>query len=72
MLDEFTSSGDDRDEEADVERPAREVERIGADTSGVDPVPFRDDDTVWSVIGEEIAMGRRFRGDGPGARSVHG
>ncbi|WP_225826172.1 SUKH-4 family immunity protein [Streptomyces naphthomycinicus] len=70
LLDEFTF-GDD-DEEAGFERLEREIERIRRETSGVDPLPFRDDETVWSVVGEEIAAGQRFRGDSPGARSLYG
>ena len=69
LLDEFTFDGD---EEAEFERLEREVTRIGQETSSVDPLPFQDDETVWSVIGEEIAMGQRFKGDSPGARSLHG
>lgn len=72
LLDEFTFSGDDSDEEAEFERLDREVERIRRETSLIDPLPFRDDETVWSVIGEEIAMGRRFKGDSPAARSLYG
>ncbi|MET8911288.1 SUKH-4 family immunity protein [Micromonospora sp. NPDC004551] len=69
LLDEFTF-GDD--EEADFERLEREVERIRQETSGLDPLPFQDDETVWSVVGDEIAMGQRFLGDSPAARSLHG
>ncbi|MGW5861635.1 SUKH-4 family immunity protein [Streptomyces sp. NPDC055239] len=78
LLEEFTFSGDDGDdgddgdEEADFERLEREVERIRQETSTVDPLPFQDDETVWSVVGEEIAAGQRFRGDSPGARSLYG
>ncbi|MFI2641456.1 SUKH-4 family immunity protein [Streptomyces sp. NPDC018610] len=70
LLDEFAFSGDD--EEADFERLDGEVERIREETGRVDPLPFQDDETVWSVVGEEIAMGQRFRGDSPGARSLYG
>ncbi|MEB8340618.1 SUKH-4 family immunity protein [Streptomyces endophyticus] len=70
LLEEFTFG--DEDEEAGFERLEREVERIREETGGVDPLPFRHDETVWSVIGEEIAMGQRFTGDSPGARSLHG
>ncbi|SBT50013.1 SUKH-4 family immunity protein [Micromonospora auratinigra] len=70
LLDRFTF-GDD-DEEADFERLDREVDRIRQETSGTDPLPFRDDETVWSVVGDEIAMGQRFAGDSPGARSRRG
>ncbi|MFC8226045.1 SUKH-4 family immunity protein [Streptomyces sp. NPDC057287] len=72
LLDEFTFSGDDADEEADFERLDREVERVRQETGGIDPFPFRDDETVWSVVGEEIVMGQRFKGDSPGARSLYG
>ncbi|MFD5797024.1 SUKH-4 family immunity protein [Streptomyces diastatochromogenes] len=72
LLDEFTFSGDDGDEEADFERLEREVERVRQETSCIDPLPFQDDETVWSVVGEEIAAGQRFKGNSPGARSLHG
>ncbi|MGW0804077.1 SUKH-4 family immunity protein [Nonomuraea sp. NPDC002799] len=72
LLEEFTFSGDDSDEEADFERLNREVERIRQETSSIDPLPFRDDETVWSVVGEEIAAGQRFKGTSPGARSLYG
>ncbi|MDR6974377.1 hypothetical protein J2X68_001055 [Streptomyces sp. 3330] len=72
LLDEFTFSGDDGDEEAGFERLEREVERVRQETSAVDPLPFQDDETVWSVVGEEIAMGRRFKADSPAARSLYG
>ncbi|MEU6589753.1 SUKH-4 family immunity protein [Streptomyces sp. NPDC046881] len=72
LLEEFTFSGDEADEEADFERLERETERIRQETSGIDPLPFQDDETVWSVVGEEIAAGQRFRGDSPGARSLYG
>ncbi len=84
LLDEFTFSGDDGDnggdgaigddgnEDADFERLEREVERIRQETSSIDPLPFQDDDTVWSVVGEEIAAGQRFEDDSPGARSLYG
>ncbi|WP_123516569.1 SUKH-4 family immunity protein [Streptomyces sp. 2132.2] len=71
-LDEFTFSGDEADGESEFERLEREVERIRQETGGLDPLPFRDDDTLWSVVGEEIAAGRRFTGDSPGARSLCG
>ncbi|MEV1026250.1 SUKH-4 family immunity protein [Streptomyces sp. NPDC050264] len=70
LLEEFTFSGDDRDEEADFERLEREVERVVQETSSIDPLPFQDDETVWSVVGEEIAAGQRFQGDSPAARSL--
>ncbi|WP_432590308.1 SUKH-4 family immunity protein [Streptomyces sp. HD1123-B1] len=72
LLEEFTFSGDDGDEEADFERLEREVERIRHETSSIDPLPFQDDETVWSVVGDEIAAGRRFTGNSPGARSLYG
>ncbi|MFJ8807483.1 SUKH-4 family immunity protein [Streptomyces sp. NPDC102490] len=74
LLAEFTFDGDD-DEEAGFERLDREVERIRRETSRVDPLPFRDEEdeeTVWSVVGEEIAMGQRFEDGSPGARSLYG
>ncbi|AJE42190.1 SUKH-4 family immunity protein [Streptomyces nodosus] len=71
LLEEFTFSGDEDDEEADFERLGGEVDRIREETSSVDPLPFQDDETVWSVVGDEIAMGRRFKGDSPGGRSLH-
>ncbi|MFD3558691.1 SUKH-4 family immunity protein [Streptomyces sp. NPDC058686] len=81
LLEEFTFSGEDGEdsedgedgyEEADFERLEREVGRIRQETSSIDPLPFQDDETVWSVVGEEIAMGQRFKGNSPGARSLHG
>lgn len=79
LLEEFTfGSGDgdgssgSSDEEADFERLEREVERIRQETSSVDPLPFLHDETVWWVVGEEIAAGQRFTGDSPGARSLYG
>ncbi|KUJ65944.1 hypothetical protein ACZ90_41555 [Streptomyces albus subsp. albus] len=72
LLEEFTFSGDEDEEEADFERLEREVERIRRETSSVDPLPFQDDETVWSVVGEEIAAGQRFKGNSPGARSLYG
>ncbi|WP_371749782.1 SUKH-4 family immunity protein [Streptomyces sp. NBC_01283] len=75
LLEEFTfsgSNGDDGDEEADFERLDREVERIRQETSSLDPLPFQDDESVWAMVGEEIAAGQRFKGDSPGARSLCG
>ncbi|MFD7406499.1 SUKH-4 family immunity protein [Streptomyces sp. NPDC059866] len=72
LLEEFTFSGDDGDEEADFERLEREVERIRQETSSIDPLPFQDDETVWSMVGEEIAAGQRFKGNSPGIRSLYG
>ncbi|RFC69698.1 SUKH-4 family immunity protein [Streptomyces sp. AcE210] len=71
LLEEFTFSGEDGDEEADFERLEREVERIRQETSSIDPLPFQDDETVWSTVGEEIAAGQRFKGNSPGARSLY-
>ncbi|MFG3016864.1 SUKH-4 family immunity protein [Streptomyces cinerochromogenes] len=70
LLEKFTFSGGD--EEADFERLDREVDRIRQETGSVDPLPFQDDETVWSVVGDEIAAGQRFTGNSPGARSLHG
>ena len=72
LLEEFTFSGEDGDEEADFERLEREVDRIRVETSSIDPLPFQDDETVWSVVGDEIAMGQRFKGNSPGPRSLFG
>ncbi|MET9759417.1 SUKH-4 family immunity protein [Streptomyces sp. NPDC006372] len=60
LLEEFGFSGDEDEEEADFERLEREVERVREETSRLDPLPFQDDETLWSVIGEEIAAGQRF------------
>lgn len=72
LLEEFTFSGDEDEEEADFERLDGEVDRIRAETSSIDPLPFQDDETVWSVVGDEIAAGQRFKGNSPGARSLYG
>ncbi|MET9495699.1 SUKH-4 family immunity protein [Streptomyces sp. NPDC006552] len=72
LLEEFTFSGGEDGEEADFERLEAEVERIGRETGSVDPLPFQDDETAWTVVGEEIAAGQRFKGDSPGARSLYG
>ena len=72
LLEEFTFSGDEDDEEADFERLDADVDRIREETSTTDPLPFQDDETVWSVVGDEIAMGQRFTGNSPGARSLYG
>lgn len=83
LLEEFTFSSDgnsgddgdgdgDGDEEADFERLEREVERIRQETSSLDPLPFEDDESVWTVVGEEVAAGQRFKGNSPGARSLYG
>ncbi|MET9594015.1 SUKH-4 family immunity protein [Streptomyces sp. NPDC006516] len=71
LLEEFTFSHDGG-EEAGYERLEREVERIREETSSIDPFPFQDDETIWSVVGEEIAAGQRFRAGSPGARSLFG
>ncbi|GAA4310130.1 SUKH-4 family immunity protein [Actinomadura luteofluorescens] len=66
LLEEFTFTGD---EEAEFERLEDEVTRIRQETSSIDPLPFRHDETAWSIVGDEIAMGQRFTGNSPGARS---
>ncbi|MGW0291158.1 SUKH-4 family immunity protein [Streptomyces tuirus] len=72
LLEEFAFSGDEGDQDADFERLDAEVDRIREETSSIDPVPFQDEETVWSVVGDEIAMGQRFQAGGPGARSLTG
>ncbi|MEV7124990.1 SUKH-4 family immunity protein [Streptomyces sp. NPDC093260] len=69
LLEEFAFGGD---EDADFERLEGEVERIREETGRVDPLPFRDEETVWSVVADEITTGQRFPGDSPGARSLYG
>ncbi|MGW7072906.1 SUKH-4 family immunity protein [Streptomyces sp. NPDC054855] len=69
LLEEFTFSDDQDEEEADYERLDGEVDRIRAETSSIDPLPFQDEETVWAMVGDEIAMGQRFQGNNPGARS---
>ncbi|GAA2231268.1 SUKH-4 family immunity protein [Streptomyces indiaensis] len=69
LLEEFAFSGD---EETDFERLDREVDRIREETSSIDPVPFQDEESVWSVVADEIAMGQRFKGSSPGARALSG
>ncbi|MEU6682943.1 SUKH-4 family immunity protein [Streptomyces sp. NPDC046832] len=69
LLEQFAFSGD---EEADFERLDGEVDRIREETSSIDPVPFQDEESVWSVVADEIAMGQRFKGSSPGARSLSG
>ncbi|MFG3703357.1 SUKH-4 family immunity protein [Micromonospora sp. NPDC047670] len=64
----FDNGGDD----GDFERLEREVERIRQETSRIDPLPWQDDETVWSVVGEEVAAGQRFKGNSPGGRSLYG
>ncbi|MEU8620625.1 SUKH-4 family immunity protein [Streptomyces sp. NPDC048623] len=78
LLEEFTfddgdgDGGGDEDEEAGFERLEREVERIRREISSIDPLPFQNDETVWSVVGEEIAMGQRFMSNSPGGRTLYG
>ncbi|NMO38248.1 hypothetical protein HG826_32645 [Streptomyces sp. GMY01] len=75
LLEEFAFGGDHIDgggEDAGFERLEGEVERVREEIGRVDPLPFRDEETVWSVVADEIAMGQRFPGDSPGARSLYG
>ncbi|MGW0903384.1 SUKH-4 family immunity protein [Streptomyces sp. NPDC002853] len=72
LLEEFALSGDQDEEEADFERLDGEVDRIREETSSIDPLPFQDGETVWAVVSDEIAMGQRFQGNSPGARSLYG
>lgn len=73
LLEEFTfNEGNDADEEADFERLERETALIRQETSSIDPFPFQHDDTVWSVVCDELAAGRRFPGNSPGARALYG
>jgi len=72
LLEELTFSGDEDEEEAGFECLDGEVDRIREETGNIDPLPFQDDETVWSVVGDEIAMGQRFKGNSPGARSLCG
>ncbi|MFC8535701.1 SUKH-4 family immunity protein [Streptomyces sp. NPDC057249] len=72
LLEEFAFSGEDADEEADFERLDREVEHIRRTTSEVDPLPFGDEESVWSVVADEIAAGQRFAAGSPGAVSLYG
>ncbi|MFD5137281.1 hypothetical protein ACFWMX_13750 [Streptomyces sp. NPDC058378] len=58
--------------QAGFERLERAVGRIRTETSDIDPLPFQDDETVRSVVGDEIAAGQRFTGDSPGSRALHG
>ncbi|MET8577719.1 SUKH-4 family immunity protein [Streptomyces sp. NPDC005012] len=69
LLEEFTFGGD---EESGLALLEREVERIRRETGAVDPLPFQDDETPWSVVGEEIAMGQRFTARSPGGRALYG
>ncbi|NED15568.1 SUKH-4 family immunity protein [Streptomyces sp. SID9124] len=72
LLEEFSFSGDEADEDADFERLDGEVGRVRETTSAVDPLPFLGDGTVWSVVGDEIAAGARFTADSPAGRSLYG
>ncbi|MFJ4559939.1 SUKH-4 family immunity protein [Streptomyces massasporeus] len=72
LLEEIPFSGDEGDQEADFERLDGEVDRIREETSSTDPVPFQDEETVWSVVGDEIAMGQRFESSSTGARALYG
>ncbi|MFF7339855.1 SUKH-4 family immunity protein [Streptomyces sp. NPDC008163] len=72
LLEEFVFSGEDADEEAGFERLDRQVERIRWTTSEVDPLPFGDEESVWSVVADEIAAGQRFAAGSPGAASLYG
>ncbi|MGC4948758.1 SUKH-4 family immunity protein [Streptomyces sp. DT224] len=72
LLEEFAFSGEDADEEAGFERLEREVEHIRRTTSAVDPLPFGDEESVWSVVADEIAAGQRFAAGSPGAASLYG
>ncbi|WP_336111278.1 SUKH-4 family immunity protein [Streptomyces sp. PTD9-10] len=73
LLEEFTFSSDDSDdEEAAFERLDCEVDRIREETGSIDPLPFQDNETAWSVVGDEIAMGQRFKGNSSGGRSLYG
>lgn len=75
LLEEFAFGGDHIDgggEDAGFERLEGEVERVREEIGRVDPLPFRDEETVWSVVADEIAMGQRFPGDSPAARSLYG
>ncbi|MEV0528864.1 SUKH-4 family immunity protein [Streptomyces sp. NPDC050439] len=60
LLERFTFSDDEDEEEADYERLDAEVDRIREETSSIDPLPFRDGETVWAAVSDEIAMGQRF------------
>ncbi|MCX0247773.1 SUKH-4 family immunity protein [Streptomyces drozdowiczii] len=72
LLEEFAFGGADADEEAGFERLEREVAHIRRTTSAVDPLPFGDEESVWSVVAEEIAAGQRFAAGSPGAASLYG
>lgn len=72
LLEEFAFSDEDADEEAGFERLEREVEQIRRTTSEVDPLPFGDEESVWSVVADEIAAGQRFVAGSPGDASLYG
>lgn len=72
LLEEFAFSDEDADEEAGFERLEREVEHIRRTTSEVDPLPFGDEESVWSVVADEIAAGQRFVAGSPGNASLYG
>ncbi|MGW2474007.1 SUKH-4 family immunity protein [Streptomyces sp. NPDC001665] len=72
LLEEFAFRGEDADEEADFERLDRQVAHIRRTTSEVDPLPFEDEESVWSVVADEIAAGQRFAAGSPGAASLYG
>lgn len=72
LLDTFTFGGDGADEEAGFERLERAVDRIRRTTDALDSVPFTDEESVWSVVADEIVMGQRFAHGSPGAASLHG
>ncbi|MGW6055480.1 SUKH-4 family immunity protein [Streptomyces sp. NPDC055189] len=57
LLDEFTV-GDD--EEAAFEHLDHAVQSARRETASIDPLPFQDDETIWSLVGDEIATGLRF------------
>ncbi|MGW0928345.1 SUKH-4 family immunity protein [Streptomyces sp. NPDC002644] len=69
LLEEFTFDGD---QEAGFALLERAVERIRQEIGDVDPLPFQDDETCWSVVGEEIALGRHFTAGSPGGRALYG
>ncbi|MEW2615828.1 hypothetical protein AB0937_37855 [Streptomyces sp. NPDC047880] len=55
LLEEFAFSGDG---EADFERLDGEVDRIREEKSSIDPVPFQEEKTVWSVEDRLVGSGR--------------
>ncbi|MEU2023656.1 SUKH-4 family immunity protein [Streptomyces sp. NPDC016469] len=72
LLEEFAFGRAGADEDADFERLDREVEHIRRTTSEVDPLPFGDEESVWSVVADEIAAGQRFAAGSPGAATLYG